>query len=162
MARRHGNPQPRRLALHGKRLAPPGDEYPASALERRPKFHFLFPHIAILTGIAWDHINIFTTFEMYLDQFRIFINKIEKDGVLIYNQTDEELNRLIETCFREDIRYRPYGIPSHTIENGKISTITRGTKAFLYQNQLLFTQPNLSLLETAKTYPHQPLSKNKT
>ena len=88
-----------------------------------PKFHFLFPHIAILTGIAWDHINIFTTFDMYLEQFRIFINKIEKDGVLIFNETDEELNRLIETCFREDIRYQPYGIPSHKIENGK-TTVT--------------------------------------
>ena len=100
-----------------------GDEYPASALERRPKFHFLFPHIAILTGIAWDHINIFTTFEIYLEQFRIFINKIEKDGVLIYNETDEELNRLIQSCFREDIRYQPYGIPSHKIEKGK-TTVT--------------------------------------
>ena len=50
---------------------------PASAIERRPKFHFLFPHIAILTGIAWDHINIFPTFENYLEQFTIFINKIE-------------------------------------------------------------------------------------
>jgi UDP-N-acetylmuramate: L-alanyl-gamma-D-glutamyl-meso-diaminopimelate ligase len=100
-----------------------GDEYPASALERRPKFHFLFPHIAILTGIAWDHINIFTTFEMYLEQFRIFINKIEKGGVLIYNETDSELSRLIKTCFREDIRYQPYGIPSHKIEHGK-TTVT--------------------------------------
>jgi UDP-N-acetylmuramate: L-alanyl-gamma-D-glutamyl-meso-diaminopimelate ligase len=41
-----------------------GDEYPASALEKRPKFHFLFPHIAVLTGIAWDHINVFPTFEL--------------------------------------------------------------------------------------------------
>jgi UDP-N-acetylmuramate: L-alanyl-gamma-D-glutamyl-meso-diaminopimelate ligase len=96
-----------------------GDEYPASALERRPKFHFLFPHVAILTGIAWDHINIFTTFEMYLEQFRIFINKIEKGGVLIYNETDEELTRLIDSTLRDDITYQPYGIPSHTIANGK-------------------------------------------
>jgi UDP-N-acetylmuramate: L-alanyl-gamma-D-glutamyl-meso-diaminopimelate ligase len=96
-----------------------GDEYPASALERQPKFHFLFPHVAILTGIAWDHINIFTTFDMYLEQFRIFISKIEKGGVLIYNETDDELNRLIESSFRHDITYQPYGIPSHTIANGK-------------------------------------------
>src|SRR4029077_1671239 len=54
-----------------------GDEYPASALEKRPKFHFLFPHIAILTGIAWDHINVFPTFENYLEQFSIFLNMIE-------------------------------------------------------------------------------------
>ena len=53
-----------------------GDEYPASAIEKKPKFHFLFPHIAILTGIAWDHINVFPTFDFYLEQFIIFINKI--------------------------------------------------------------------------------------
>lgn len=100
-----------------------GDEYPASALERQPKFHFLFPHIAIITGIAWDHINIFTTFEMYLEQFQIFIKKIERGGILVYNETDEELGRLIKTCFREDIRYQPYGIPYHTINNGK-TTVT--------------------------------------
>ena len=57
-----------------------GDEYPASIVEKRPKFHFLFPHIAVLTGIAWDHINVFPTFDFYLEQFVIFINKIEKGG----------------------------------------------------------------------------------
>jgi UDP-N-acetylmuramate: L-alanyl-gamma-D-glutamyl-meso-diaminopimelate ligase len=50
-----------------------GDEYPASVIEKKPKFHFLFPHVAILTGIAWDHINVFPTFEFYLEQFIIFI-----------------------------------------------------------------------------------------
>ncbi len=73
-----------------------GDEYPASTLEKRPKFHFLFPHIAVLTGIAWDHINVFPTFEIYLEQFRIFLRKIEPGGVLIYNQTDPVLTRLVE------------------------------------------------------------------
>ena len=63
-----------------------GDEYPASAIERKPKFHFLYPHVAILTGIAWDHINVFPTFDFYLEQFTIFINKIEKGGLLIYNE----------------------------------------------------------------------------
>ncbi len=58
------------------------DEYPASIIEKRPKFHFLFPHIAVITGIAWDHINVFPTFDFYLEQFKIFIEKIEKGGVL--------------------------------------------------------------------------------
>ncbi|MDB5191058.1 MAG: UDP-N-acetylmuramate--L-alanine ligase [Segetibacter sp.] len=96
-----------------------GDEYPASALEKRPKFHFLFPHIAILTGIAWDHINVFPTFDFYLEQFTIFINKIEKGGLLIYNETDETLRNLVEQNRREDIRYLPYSIPEFTIVNGK-------------------------------------------
>ncbi|MFX8106656.1 Mur ligase family protein, partial [Acinetobacter baumannii] len=68
------------------------DEYPASVLEKKPKFHFLFPHIAIITGIAWDHINVFPTFEIYKEQFIIFIQKIEKGGMLIYNETDAVLN----------------------------------------------------------------------
>lgn len=100
-----------------------GDEYPASTLEKRPKFHFLFPHIAVLTGIAWDHINVFPTFEFYLEQFAIFIGMIEPEGVLIYNETDPELNRLVESTRRSDIRYIGYGIPEHTIDNG-VTTIT--------------------------------------
>lgn len=96
-----------------------GDEYPASVIEKRPKFHFFFPHIAIITGIAWDHINVFPTFEFYLEQFKIFIGKIEKGGVLIYNETDEVLNKLVNENKRSDIRYQPYGIPNHQIENGR-------------------------------------------
>ncbi len=102
-----------------------GDEYPASTLEKRPKFHFLFPHIAILTGIAWDHINVFPTFDFYLEQFVIFINKIETGGVLIYNETDQELNKLVNAHKRDDIRYIPYGIPENSIEAGK-TTVTLG------------------------------------
>ncbi len=99
-----------------------GDEYPASTIERKPKFHFLFPHIAILTGIAWDHINVFPTFEFYLEQFEIFINKIETGGILIYNESDEVLRNLIKKNKRTDIRYQPYSVPSHTINNG-ITTV---------------------------------------
>lgn len=96
-----------------------GDEYLASALLRQPKFHFLFPHVAILTGIAWDHINVFPTFEFYLEQFVIFMNKIEAGGVLIYNETDEVLNKLVLSNKRDDIRYIPYKVPAHQIANGQ-------------------------------------------
>jgi UDP-N-acetylmuramate: L-alanyl-gamma-D-glutamyl-meso-diaminopimelate ligase len=96
-----------------------GDEYLASALLRQPKFHFLFPHVAILTGIAWDHINVFPTFEFYLEQFVIFMNKIESGGVLIYNETDEVLNKLVLSNKRTDIRYIPYKLPVHQIANGQ-------------------------------------------
>jgi UDP-N-acetylmuramate: L-alanyl-gamma-D-glutamyl-meso-diaminopimelate ligase len=96
-----------------------GDEYPASAIEKRPKFHFLFPHVAIITGIAWDHINVFPTFENYLEQFRIFINKIEPGGVLIYNNTDKVLDQLVKENRRENISYQPYGIPANSIKSGK-------------------------------------------
>ncbi|MDF2191772.1 Mur ligase family protein [Paraflavitalea sp. CAU 1676] len=100
-----------------------GDEYPASTLEKRPKFHFLFPHIAILTGIAWDHINVFPTFDFYLEQFVIFINKIEAGGILIYNETDAVLRKLVEDNKRADIRYQPYGVPAHHIQDG-VTTVS--------------------------------------
>jgi UDP-N-acetylmuramate: L-alanyl-gamma-D-glutamyl-meso-diaminopimelate ligase len=99
-----------------------GDEYPASTLEKRPKFHFLYPHIAIITGIAWDHINVFPTFEIYLEQFRIFIDKIAPGGVLIYNETDPVLRRLVEE-HPSPVRKVPYGIPLNRIENG-ITVVT--------------------------------------
>jgi UDP-N-acetylmuramate: L-alanyl-gamma-D-glutamyl-meso-diaminopimelate ligase len=95
-----------------------GDEYPASTIEKRPKFHFLFPHIAIVTGIAWDHINVFPTFDNYLEQFRIFIDKIESNGHLIYNATDSVLRELIDTHPRTDLHYHPYIVPDHSIVNG--------------------------------------------
>jgi UDP-N-acetylmuramate: L-alanyl-gamma-D-glutamyl-meso-diaminopimelate ligase len=107
------------------------DEYPASALEKRPKFHFLFPHIAVITGIAWDHINVFPTFEIYLEQFRIFIAMIEPGGLLIYNETDPVLRTLVEghAAFggkeggkaaegSKAIRKIGYGIPENRVENG--------------------------------------------
>lgn len=117
-----------------------GDEYPASVIEKKPKFHFLFPHVAILTGIAWDHINVFPTFEFYLEQFIIFINKIEKGGVLIYNETDVVLKELVEKNRRDDIRYQPYQIPAHIIADGKttvtINKITGALKVFGDHNLL--------------------------
>jgi UDP-N-acetylmuramate: L-alanyl-gamma-D-glutamyl-meso-diaminopimelate ligase len=95
-----------------------GDEYPASTIEKRPKFHFLFPHIAIITGIAWDHINVFPTFDNYLEQFRIFIDKVEPHGHLIYNDTDPVLRELVDNHTRTDIYYHPYRVPAHSIVDG--------------------------------------------
>lgn len=95
-----------------------GDEYPASVLEKRPKFHFLHPHIAILTGIAWDHINVFPTFDIYLEQFRIFLDKIDSAGVLIYNETDAVLKKLVDE-HSSSIRKIPYGLPEHKITAGE-------------------------------------------
>ena len=102
-----------------------GDEYPASAIEKKPKFHFLYPHIAIITGIAWDHINVFPTFDFYLEQFTIFINRIEKGGVLIYNESDKVLTDLVAKHKRNDIQYQPYQVPPFSIANG-ITTIQIG------------------------------------
>ena len=105
------------------------DEYPASTIEKRPKFHFLFPHIAVITGIAWDHINVFPTFDFYLEQFKIFIDKIEVNGILIYNDSDEILKQLVEKNKRTDIRYQPYHLPTYFIENGKTEVLIEGEKS---------------------------------
>jgi len=121
------------------------DEYPASTIEKKPKFHFLFPHIAIITGIAWDHINVFPTFEFYLEQFVIFINKIEKNGLLIYNDTDEVLKKLVESHRRDDIAYAPYHLPAHTIDEGKTRVTIGSTSSILK----IFGNHNLLNLQAA-------------
>ncbi len=91
-----------------------GDEYPASVIDRCPKFHFLYPHLAVLTGIAWDHINVFPTFEIYLEQFNIFIDKIEPGGLLIYNETDPVLKKLVEE-HPSQVRRLGYSAMQHVV-----------------------------------------------
>ncbi|MCW3463876.1 UDP-N-acetylmuramate--L-alanine ligase [Chitinophaga nivalis] len=93
------------------------DEYPASAIERKPKFHFLHPQIAVLTGIAWDHINVFPTYDIYKEQFAIFIRQMAAGHVLIYNSTDPELAGLVEQE-GQHLKRIPYQMPVHEIHNG--------------------------------------------
>ena len=107
------------------------DEYPASVIEKRPKFHFLIPKIAVITGIAWDHINVFPTFDFYLEQFSIFIDKIEPGGVLIFNSSDKVLNELVNKKVRSDLRYEPYHLPTYFIEDGKTEFILEGLTTHL-------------------------------
>ena len=94
-----------------------GDEYLSSALDLRPKFHLYKPHIALISGIAWDHINVFKTFENYLKQFEIFINSIVKNGTLVYNELDPELKKLVSSN-KSNLNYIPYSIPKHKIIDG--------------------------------------------
>ena len=68
-----------------------GDEYLASAIDQQPKFHLYKPHIALISGVAWDHVNAFPTFENYVNQFRLFIKSIEPKGTLVYNKEDKTL-----------------------------------------------------------------------
>ena len=94
-----------------------GDEYLSSPIDRRPKFHLYKPHVAILSGIAWDHINVFPTFDNYVEQFRIFTNLIEPNGSLVYCELDAEVKKVCESA-RTDIQKFPYGIPANRIEEG--------------------------------------------
>jgi len=106
-----------RLSETAEYVVMEGDEYLASALDPRPKFHIYKPHIALLSGIAWDHINVFPTFENYTDQFRIFIDKIEKDGLLIYSSDDPVVRKVVDES-RQDINKIGYSIPEHRIHEG--------------------------------------------
>lgn len=92
-----------------------GDEYLSSPIDRRPKFHLYKPDIAILSGIAWDHINVFPTFENYLEQFDIFCDLIEPKGTLVYNTEDSEVEKLGRK-YTDKINTVPYQTPKYTVE----------------------------------------------
>ena len=94
-----------------------GDEYLSSPIDRRPKFHLYQPNIALLSGIAWDHINVFPTFENYVEQFEIFVNQITKGGILVYNEEDEVVKKVAEDT-QNTIRRIAYQTPSYSVENG--------------------------------------------
>lgn len=108
-----------------------GDEYLTSTLDKRPKFHLYKPDIAIITGIAWDHINVFPTFEIYKEQFQIFADKIEKNGTLIYCNEDENVRRIAENS-RADIEKLPYVAFDYKIEKGNTYIIYK-SKEYLIQ-----------------------------
>ncbi|MCK9302154.1 MAG: Mur ligase family protein [Bacteroidales bacterium] len=99
-----------------KILVVEGDEYLTSTLDKRPKFHLYHPHIALLTGIAWDHFNVFPTFDFYVEQFKIFAHTIEPDGSFIYFEQDENLVK-IAAELPASIKTIAYDTPDYTVEN---------------------------------------------
>ena len=122
-----------------------GDEYLSSPIDRRPKFHLYNPNVALLTGIAWDHINVFPTFENYCEQFQIFINKIEEGGSLIYFSGDPEVEKLVSKSDRK-IHFIPYSTPQFNIENG-ITTIVSDEASYPLE---IFGEHNLQNLNGAR------------
>lgn len=122
-----------------------GDEYLASPIDRRPKFHLYKPHIAIISGIAWDHINVFPTYENYVEQFEKFIHLIEPEGNLIYCSEDSELKKLVEST-EAPIHKIPYAVPAHEIKDGATYLAHNGKKTPLK----VFGQHNLMNLEGAR------------
>lgn len=94
-----------------------GDEYLSSPIDRRPKFHWYKPHLAVLTGIAWDHINVFPTFENYTDQFLKFINLMVDSGKLFYYDGDIILNDVVHNA-KESVEKLSYGLPENEIKDG--------------------------------------------
>lgn len=104
-----------------------GDEYLSSPVDPRPKFHLYSPDIAVISGIAWDHMNVFPTFNLYCEQFRKFTDLIEPDGILIYFKADKNL-KIIADGVREDIRKITYSTHKHIVENGDTFLIADGRR----------------------------------
>lgn len=123
-----------------------GDEYLASPLLPIPKFHLYKPHVAVLSGIAWDHFNVFPSFEFYKEQFEIFIDKIEKKGYLFYNEADEELQGIIEKKQNTDIHIQAYSVAKHKVVDG-LSTVLHDGKEYELQ---IFGKYNLQNIEAAR------------
>jgi UDP-N-acetylmuramate: L-alanyl-gamma-D-glutamyl-meso-diaminopimelate ligase len=94
-----------------------GDEYLSSPIDRRPKFHLYKPNIALLSGIAWDHINVFPTFEGYVNQFRIFTDSLIDGGIMVYNEEDAILKEVVESSTNSIKKYE-YSTPVYQIEDG--------------------------------------------
>lgn len=95
-----------------------GDEYLSSPIDRRPKFHLYQPNIALVSGIAWDHINVFPTFENYVDQFKIFMKSLVNGGALVYNEEDLIVKEIAEAT-ENPIRKFPYTTPQYSVVDGE-------------------------------------------
>lgn len=96
-----------------------GDEYLSSPIDLRSKFLLYQPNIALLSGIAWDHINVFKTFDDYIEQFRKFVASITPGGVLVYNEEDAEVVKVVDNA-ENYFRRMPYKTPEYEISNGKV------------------------------------------
>lgn len=123
-----------------------GDEYLSSPVDRRPKFHLYQHHIGVISGISWDHINVFPTEEIYREQFEIFARQTPKAGVLIYDRDDEQV-QLVSVPTSPDVTYIGYGPHEHIIRDGKTSLVTKKDEEVPIQ---VFGEHNLRNISAAK------------
>ncbi len=134
-----------RLTKEAKVMVFEGDEYLTSALDLRPKFHLYKPDIALVSGIAWDHMNVFPTFENYISQFRVFMEMVPREGALIYCDEDIEVHKTAMAAEGEMLKLA-YGVPEHRVENGKTVLQTAEGEFPL----MIFGNHNLMNLEGAR------------
>jgi len=134
-----------KLTKEAKYIVIEGDEYLSSPIDLRPKFHLYKPNIALLSGIAWDHINVFPTFENYVEQFEVFINLIEKNGSLIYFDGDNEITNLVKKSSK-NIKFIPYNTHKYIKEQENIYLIDNNKKYKIN----VFGQHNLQNINGAK------------
>ncbi len=122
-----------------------GDEYLSSPIDMRPKFHLYKPHIAMITGIAWDHINVFPTFENYVEQFEIFVKSMAPLTKLFYYENDVNLKIIAEN--NTQILCESYNTPSYTIDDENTTHVLSGAKTYPLQ---IFGEHNLQNMEGAR------------
>ena len=136
-----------RLSDTAKAAVFEGDEYLSSVLDPRPKFHLYRPNIAVISGIAWDHINVFPTFENYISQFAEFIQLIEPGGTLIYNREDITLNNLVNNTLpqNEELEKIPYSAFSYSVKEHRTLLDTGNSKIPLN----IFGKHNMQNLKAA-------------
>ncbi|MBK12883.1 MAG: peptidoglycan synthetase [Crocinitomicaceae bacterium] len=126
-----------------------GDEYLSSPVDRTPKFHWYRPHLTILTGIAWDHINVFPNPDFYREQFCEYLRNVEPNGTVVWCEEDDELARAVTTILpeRPDIHWVPYDTPDFSMENGTLQVRIDGVTTPL---QLVGTHNALNLAGAMK------------
>ncbi|MFN5985017.1 MAG: UDP-N-acetylmuramate--L-alanine ligase [Fluviicola sp.] len=130
-----------KLSEDAKFMILEGDEYLSSPIDRRPKFHLYAPNTALISGIAWDHINVFPTWENYIEQFDVFCQKITPNGTLVYSQDDETVKMVAERA-DSTLTKKPYSVPKYRIENEK-TILTFHSKEYHLQ---IFGEHNLQNL----------------
>ncbi|MBQ7985536.1 MAG: peptidoglycan synthetase, partial [Bacteroidales bacterium] len=133
-----------KISQKSKYMVLEGDEYLTSPLDLRPKFHLYMPDIAVITGIEWDHVNVFPTFEKYKEQFEIFADKISKNGTLIYCSEDGNVCSVASSC-RNDIKKIAYQALPCRIENA-VTYVLYGNKEYRMQ---IFGHHNLMNMNAA-------------
>ncbi len=134
-----------KLTKKAKYIVIEGDEYLSSPIDKRPKFHLYKPHIALLSGIAWDHINVFPTFKNYVEQFNIFVNLIEKNGYLIYFDGDKEIKNIVKNTSNK-INFVPYNTHKYKKDKNNIYLINNNKEYKIN----IFGQHNLQNINGAK------------
>ena len=144
-----------RLSHTARVMVIEGDEYLTSPIDRRPKFHLYKPNVAIITGIEWDHVNVFPTFNIYREQFAKFIDLIEPNGTLVYCDEDPEVQRVAKENQRSDIQKLAYRCPEHVVENG-VTRLVRANddlplQIFGHHNLLNLTAARLACRQVGVT-----------
>ena len=140
-----------RLSHTAKVMVIEGDEYLTSPIDRRPKFHLYHPNVGIITGIEWDHINVFPTFDIYREQFAKFIDLIEPDGTLVYCDEDKEVHRVAMENRRTDIQKLPYVCPEHKVVDGVTEIGRTRLRIFGHHNLLNLTAARLACRQVGVT-----------